>query len=96
MARTKQTAKRFYKALITWTRFYLPREQEWPTWSVDHADVHVGPLADVQGCRKASLGRMVENPEQAAFIIGQWSCAYIPILTVLFPKTAQNGLRWTT
>ncbi|KAL2802028.1 hypothetical protein BJX63DRAFT_416035 [Aspergillus granulosus] len=71
MARTKQTAKRGQKVLITWTRFHLPREQEWPTWSVDHADVHAGPLADVEGLRKISLGRMVENPEQAAYIL-EW------------------------
>ncbi|KAK4038075.1 hypothetical protein C8A01DRAFT_48252 [Parachaetomium inaequale] len=73
MARTKQRARRNTKALIlTWTRFYLPREQKWPTWSVDHAHVHIGPLAGVEGCRKTSLGRMVENPEQAAYII-EWA-----------------------
>lgn len=71
MARTKQTAKRYGKGTITWTRFHLPLEQEWPTWSVTHADVHVGPLAGVEGVWKASLGRMVENPEQAAYIIGE-------------------------
>ncbi|KAI1169594.1 hypothetical protein F4777DRAFT_584757 [Nemania sp. FL0916] len=72
MARTKQTAKRTPKELITWTRFYLPQDQEWPTWSVDHDDVHIGPLADVPGRGKASLGRMVDNPEQAAYII-EWA-----------------------
>lgn len=71
MARTKQTARRTYKPFITWTRFYLPQGQEWPTWAVDHDDVHVGPLTDVEGCRKLSLGRMVDNPEQAAYIIRQ-------------------------
>ncbi|KAL2872834.1 uncharacterized protein BJX67DRAFT_340528 [Aspergillus lucknowensis] len=71
MARTKQTAKRYGKRLITWTRFHLPREQEWPTWSVDHPDIHVGPLAGAKGLWKASLGRMVDNPEQAAYII-EW------------------------
>ncbi|EAQ88351.1 predicted protein [Chaetomium globosum CBS 148.51] len=69
MARTKQTARRTYKPFITWTRFQLPREQEWPTWTVDHDDVHAGPLTDVEGCRILSLGRMVDNPEQAAYII---------------------------
>ncbi|KAH6631491.1 hypothetical protein F5144DRAFT_620575 [Chaetomium tenue] len=69
MARTKQTARRTYKPFITWTRFYLPREQEWPAWAVDHDDVHAGPLTDVEGCGKLSLGRMVDNPEQAAYII---------------------------
>ncbi|GAW12856.1 hypothetical protein ANO14919_022270 [Xylariales sp. No.14919] len=69
MARTKLTAKYIGPPTITWTRFYLPRHQEWPRWPANHADVHVGPLADVQGLLKASLGRMVENPEQAAYII---------------------------
>ena len=70
MARTKQTAKRWGKGTITWTRFHLPLEQEWPTWPVTRLDVHVGPLADVEGVRKVSLGRMVEDLEQAAYIIG--------------------------
>lgn len=69
MARTRQTAKRFEKPITSWTRFHLPRDQEWPTWSIDHDDVHVGPLKDVEGWRRASLGRMVDNPEQAAYII---------------------------
>ncbi|KAI0400398.1 hypothetical protein F4802DRAFT_619866 [Xylaria palmicola] len=71
MARTKQTAKRIDKPLTSWTRFHLPRDQEWPTWSVHYDDVHVGPLEGVEGWRTASLGRMVDNPEQAAYII-QW------------------------
>ena len=70
MARTKTTAKR-YDRVTTWTRFHLPREQEWPTWSVAHPDVHVGPLADVAGSSGVLLGRMVEDPEQAAYIIGE-------------------------
>ncbi|KAH9900377.1 hypothetical protein F4778DRAFT_771242 [Xylariomycetidae sp. FL2044] len=71
MARTSQRARRSVKPLTTWTRFYLPRGQEWPLWSVDHDDVHVGPLESVAGFQGASLGRMVDNPEQAAYII-QW------------------------
>ncbi|KAK3896684.1 hypothetical protein C8A05DRAFT_48370 [Staphylotrichum tortipilum] len=72
MARVKQTARQTVKPLITWTRFYLPREQEWPTWSVDHNDIHVGPLLEAEGgWENASLGRMVGNPEQAAYII-EW------------------------
>ncbi|KAI1370243.1 hypothetical protein F4677DRAFT_438900 [Hypoxylon crocopeplum] len=67
MARTKQTARRYGKGIITWTRFHLPLDQEWPTWSATYEDVHVGPLAGVAG--KVLLGRMVENPEQAAYII---------------------------
>lgn len=70
MARTKMTAKR-YRHVTTWTRFHLPLEQEWPTWTVAHPDVHVGPLAEVEGSLKVSLGIMVEDPEQAAYIIGE-------------------------
>ncbi|WYZ36155.1 hypothetical protein EsH8_XI_000038 [Colletotrichum jinshuiense] len=71
MARISQKARRSVKPLTSWTRFHLPRDQEWPTWSVDHDDVHVGPLQAVDGCLTVSLGRMVDNPEQAAYII-QW------------------------
>lgn len=70
MARTKMTAKQ-YNRVRTWTRFHLPLEQEWPTWPVAHSDVHVGPLADVQGILQVWLGRMVEDPEHAAYIIGE-------------------------
>ncbi|KAK1980458.1 hypothetical protein LZ30DRAFT_129041 [Colletotrichum cereale] len=69
MARTSNKAKRSEKPLTSWTRFHLPRDQEWPTWSVDHSDIHVGPLKGVEGWRTASLGRMVDDPEQAAYII---------------------------
>ncbi|KAK0735981.1 hypothetical protein B0T21DRAFT_348106 [Apiosordaria backusii] len=72
MARTKQIEKRSERGVITWTRFHLPVDQEWPTWAVDHENVHFGPLIDVEGMRKAWLGRMVDNPEQAAYII-EWS-----------------------
>jgi hypothetical protein len=70
MARTRMTTKR-YRRVTTWTRFHLPREQEWPTWTVAHEDVHVGPLLDAGGWMKVWLGRMVEDPEQAAYIIGE-------------------------
>ncbi|KAK0742158.1 hypothetical protein B0T21DRAFT_282270 [Apiosordaria backusii] len=69
MARTKQTARKRERSVVTWTRFHLPKEQEWPTWAVAHEDVHVGPLADIGGAWKVWLGRMMENPEQAAYII---------------------------
>lgn len=64
-----QTASRSEKPLTSWTRFRLPRDQEWSTWSLPHDDVHVGPLKGVGGWLTASLGRMVDNPEQAAYII---------------------------
>ncbi|KAK2009895.1 hypothetical protein LZ32DRAFT_649529 [Colletotrichum eremochloae] len=71
MAKTSQKARRSVKPLTSWTRFRLPREQEWPTWSVDHAHAggHYGPLKGVKGCLKAWLGRMVDDPEQAVYII---------------------------
>ncbi|KAK4164604.1 hypothetical protein QBC43DRAFT_210287 [Cladorrhinum sp. PSN259] len=71
MARTKQTARRSKPTAVTWTRFHLPADQEWPTWVVAHENVHFGPLNDVDGVRKGWLGRMVEDPEQAAYIV-EW------------------------
>jgi hypothetical protein len=70
MARTKMTAKR-YKHVTTWTRFHLPLEQEWPAWTVAHENVHLGPPVDVKGCSMPWLGRMVDDPEQVAFIMGE-------------------------
>ncbi|XWW97886.1 hypothetical protein V2A60_005882 [Cordyceps javanica] len=58
------------KALITWTRFYLPRNQEWPVWA-GHEDIYSGPLLDL-GIRSLRLRRMVDDPEQAAYII-EWN-----------------------
>jgi len=60
--------------IITWTRFYLPREQEWPTWSVDGDDIYAGPFGEVEGYRNLSLGRLVDDPEQAAYIVGELVC----------------------
>ncbi|KAI6089592.1 hypothetical protein F4821DRAFT_231379 [Hypoxylon rubiginosum] len=70
MARTKQTSRRYERG-ITWTRFYLPLDQEWPTWPT-YEDKHFGPLTNVKGMGKVLLGRMVDNPEQAAYIINWW------------------------
>jgi hypothetical protein len=71
MARAKMTAKR-YRHVTTWTRFHLPRGKEWPTWTVAQPDRPlVGPLVEVEGWRKVWLGKMVDDPEQAAFIIGE-------------------------
>ncbi|KAK3900068.1 hypothetical protein C8A05DRAFT_46018 [Staphylotrichum tortipilum] len=72
MARTKQTARKSVRPLVTWTRFCLRREQEWPTWVVDHLNIYIGPLVEVDGVHHISLGRMVDNPEQAAFIL-EWT-----------------------
>lgn len=74
MARTKQTAKRHWKPIVTWTRFHLPREQEWPTWPKDRYEhVYWGPLADLEGLEGVSVGRMVDNPERAAYVLREWS-----------------------
>ncbi|KAL2197100.1 hypothetical protein P885DRAFT_77579 [Corynascus similis CBS 632.67] len=70
MAKTKQTAKKGTKSLITWTRFYLPQDQEWPVWEGGHADIYAGRLAEVEGSETVFLARMVDNPEQVAYIIG--------------------------
>ncbi|KAK2028035.1 hypothetical protein LX32DRAFT_640424 [Colletotrichum zoysiae] len=73
MARTKKLAKESVERLTSWTRFYLPREQEWPTWSADQAGGgHYGPLEGVKGVFMASLGRKVDDPEQAVYII-EWT-----------------------
>ncbi|KAK2758516.1 hypothetical protein CKAH01_05564 [Colletotrichum kahawae] len=70
MAKTKKIAKESVVRLTSWTRFYLPREQEWPTWSADQAGGgYYGPLKGVKGCFMASLGRKVDDPEEAVYII---------------------------
>ncbi|OBT66960.1 hypothetical protein VE03_04214 [Pseudogymnoascus sp. 23342-1-I1] len=69
MARTKQTARTTVDRRTTWTRFHLPREQKWPTWSAAHLDPHRGPLVGVEGIRNVWLGRKVEEPEKAALIV---------------------------
>lgn len=57
-------------------------------YSVDAWDVHDmslnsfyhGPLADVDGVMRVRVGRMVENQEEAVFIIGEST-----FLSSLFP-----------
>ena len=68
------------KALITWTRFYLPRNQEWPVWA-GHEDIYSGPLLDL-GIRSLRLRRMVDDPEQAAYIIGMYVLLSSPLFAV--------------
>ncbi|KAJ0358493.1 hypothetical protein COL154_009119 [Colletotrichum chrysophilum] len=73
MAKTKKLAKESVVRLTSWTRFHLPREQEWPTWSAGQAGGgHYGPLKGVKGCFMASLGRKVDDPEEAIYII-EWT-----------------------
>jgi hypothetical protein len=70
MARTKAyKGPNSFDRRTTWTRFHLPRGQEWPTWSVVYSDPHRGPLTDVEGIDEVWLGRTVEDSEQAALII---------------------------
>ncbi|KAI0380269.1 hypothetical protein F5Y04DRAFT_257813 [Hypomontagnella monticulosa] len=76
MARAKMTIRqlRQLRARTSWTRFHLPRGQDWPTWSNAYSDTQIGPLSGVAGCLKVWLGRKVEDPEQAALII-HWESA---------------------
>ncbi|EHK16217.1 uncharacterized protein TRIVIDRAFT_206860 [Trichoderma virens Gv29-8] len=69
MARVKIPEVRIRKdrTRTSWTRFYLPRGQDRPTWSTDSSDI--GPLTGVPGCQKVWLGRQVDDCEQAAIII---------------------------
>ncbi|AEO71772.1 uncharacterized protein THITE_2124605 [Thermothielavioides terrestris NRRL 8126] len=74
MARTKRTPEtyRLWRMRTTWTRFRLPRGQDWPNWSKPYPDEHLGPLAGVPGREEVWLGRKVEDPEHAALIV-LWS-----------------------
>ncbi|KFZ09742.1 hypothetical protein V501_05498 [Pseudogymnoascus sp. VKM F-4519 (FW-2642)] len=69
MARTKQSTPGTGERRTTWTRFHLPRGQDWPTWSPSHSGPHRGPLTGVPGISNVWLGRKVEDSEQAALII---------------------------
>ncbi|KAJ4154727.1 hypothetical protein LMH87_000006 [Akanthomyces muscarius] len=73
MARIRQTARRSIRALITLTRFYLPLDQEWPAWPAEEGcDPHAGPLEGVEGAHSMRMGRLIDDPEQAVYII-DWS-----------------------
>ncbi|KAH8164321.1 hypothetical protein CIB48_g3931 [Xylaria polymorpha] len=71
MAIVKKTQQqlRQERKRTTWTRFHLPRGQDWPKWSATYSNTYLGPLADVAGCMKVRLGRKVEDPEQAVLIV---------------------------
>lgn len=82
MARTKQTVPLKPKGPITWTRFRLPPNHEWPAWpclgattgATDNAtDPPVNPLEGVGGasCYTITLGKLVESPQEAVCMI-QW------------------------
>ena len=101
MARTKQSARPGLggreKEVMTWTRFHLPVDQEWPTWrDAKHADdVHRGPLAGLEGVLQAWLGRMVDDPEQAVYIVRELLYPFYPLLpsrrTCLWQNLAKPG-----
>lgn len=87
MARSKKTEVelRLERQRTTWTRFHLLRGQDWPTWSTtagnpnDADRSYLGPLAGVTGCLKVWLGRKVEDPEQAVFVVGTCPLFQLPI-----------------
>ncbi|TRX89682.1 hypothetical protein FHL15_009432 [Xylaria flabelliformis] len=53
----------------SWTRFYLPPGQDWPEWPTDYPDRYLGPLADVADRNYVYLGRQVDDPTKAVFIV---------------------------
>lgn len=77
MAEMQDPAKQHVKETITWTRFHLPLNQQWPAWPSSGkghpAEQYVGPLADMEGApwNKITLGKMVEFPEEAVYMV-QW------------------------
>ncbi|KAI1125539.1 hypothetical protein F5Y10DRAFT_246763 [Nemania abortiva] len=68
IARKGMSHYRRERKRTTWTRFRLPLGQDWPKWP-GYSDTYHGPLADVAGCERIRLGRIVEDPEQAALIV---------------------------
>ncbi|KAI0549664.1 hypothetical protein F4679DRAFT_546084 [Xylaria curta] len=53
----------------SWTRFYLPHGQDWPEWPTDYPDRYLGPLAHVANPLYVYLGRQVDDPTKAVFIV---------------------------
>lgn len=70
MARSKKSQQhiRSEQQRLTWSRFHLPKEQKWPRWSIDDTD-DLGALANVPGCLKVLLDRMVNNAEEALLLV---------------------------
>ncbi|KAI1424012.1 hypothetical protein F5Y12DRAFT_754291 [Xylaria sp. FL1777] len=54
---------------ISWTRFKLPQEQNWPEWPTSYPNRYRGPFTDVAGCQQLCLGRQVDYPDEAVFIV---------------------------
>lgn len=105
MARTKPNILHIplQRQRTSWTKFYLPREQDWPTWappttagSIPKDDAprsSLGPLAGAAGCVKVWLGRQVEDPEQAVFVVGKYSSLSFPITLLVTRKKSSLGVR---
>ncbi|KAL7943680.1 hypothetical protein V8C42DRAFT_99191 [Trichoderma barbatum] len=76
MARTKRTNAQIKqeKRRSTWTRFHLPRGQDWPTWPSGTTDL--GPLAGVTGYEKTvwdsadALKNFQDSPACVEFLQG--------------------------
>ncbi|KAM7191221.1 hypothetical protein V8F20_009399 [Naviculisporaceae sp. PSN 640] len=75
MARTKKTGRE-NDSVMTWTRFKLPASQKWPVWSSPvfgpalASQMYIGFLAEnADGISRPSVGRMVDDPEQAVYLI---------------------------
>lgn len=51
-------------------------------WDVKHGqNVHAGPLDGVNGCVTRRVGRMIDNPEQAAYVVGEYDGIYLPCVS---------------
>lgn len=73
MARTPGTVHRRSVRLTTFTRFYLPLDQQWPVWAGRQGyDVYTGPLSRLDVFMSVYVGRMIDSPQQAVFIIGEY------------------------
>lgn len=73
MARTKAgAAPRRPTRLVTLTRFFLPLEQEWPSWEkAEPDDAGYPPLINVKGFLIVErMGRLIDDPQQAVYILG--------------------------
>ncbi|KAI1119689.1 hypothetical protein F5Y10DRAFT_169685 [Nemania abortiva] len=72
---------------VCWIRFSLPPDEDWPTWPTSYADKYRGPLTDVTGCQEVLVGRQVDSPEEAVFVIFWESTEVLQA----FQKTPANG-----
>lgn len=94
MTRTMQANRETWdlERRTSWTRFHLPRGQDWPTW-LTGGSLDLGPLTGVTGCGKVWLGRQVDDCEQAAIIIREFSSAwgFMGLLLICDKKSLGHG-----